>query len=185
MALSEFAFQTFKTGQLSAFYAETYAGLITFAARKLGADYAFLAEDCVQDAIFATYENRLRFPKPAALITYVYASLCNRIVSVLRHEDVRNRYVEDSLANEDETSEDLQMEIIRQETLNNLFQAIDRLPDELRQIFEFHLEQGMTIAEVASRLNISEATVKRRKQQLIEHLRDDMLLTLLILTFWP
>jgi len=31
MALSDIAFQSFRTGQLSAFYAEAYPGLFTFA----------------------------------------------------------------------------------------------------------------------------------------------------------
>jgi len=70
---------------LDAFYAETYAGLLLFAARKLGSDYAFLAEDCVQDAIFSTYQKRSDFPTlfpaiPVIRCSFAYSLLLSTLL---------------------------------------------------------------------------------------------------------
>ena len=58
MQLTDAIISDFKAGRLDAFYAEAYAPLLTYAARLLGGQYALLAEDCVQDAIFTSYQHR-------------------------------------------------------------------------------------------------------------------------------
>ena len=70
--------------------------------------------------------------------------------------------------------EDFTNQYILQETLDKLFQAIDRLPDELRQIFDLSFEQGMKNKEIAALLSLSPETIKKRKARLIQTLREEL-----------
>ena len=58
MAQTEQLLSEFKSGNIGTFYNELYAKLLVYASRHLGPDYAFLAEDCVQDAVYKAYEQR-------------------------------------------------------------------------------------------------------------------------------
>lgn len=58
MQLNPSIIADFKAGRLDTFYAEAYPALLTYAARLLGEHHALMAEDCVQDAIFASYQQR-------------------------------------------------------------------------------------------------------------------------------
>ena len=55
MAQTEQLLSEFKSGNIGTFYNELYAKLLVYASRHLGPDYAFLAEDCVQDAVYKAY----------------------------------------------------------------------------------------------------------------------------------
>lgn len=44
-------FADFQKGLLTSFYQKMYAELMVYASRLLGAEFAFLAEDCVQNAV--------------------------------------------------------------------------------------------------------------------------------------
>jgi len=181
MEISLSAYHSFVEGQMTDFYHEVYPGLLSYAGRRLGAEYGFLAEDCVQDVIFAIYLKRQTITSPQHLKSLLYASLHNRLISLLRHEEARQNYTDQTLNTTSEVTDDLQLDLIEQETLANLFRAINTLPEELRQIFDLNFEQGLTIQEVAQRLNVSDSTVKRRKQQLIDSLRNDLQRTLFLL----
>ena len=70
-----------------------------------------------------------------------------------------------------EESEDLQASLILQETLETIFDAIDRLPPKYHRIFELSFEQGMSIPEIAKLLDISESSVKRQKRRMLDMLK--------------
>lgn len=70
-----------------------------------------------------------------------------------------------------EESEDLQASLILQETLETIFDAIDRLPAKYHRIFELSFEQGMSIPEIAKLLDISESGVKRQKRRMLDMLK--------------
>ena len=46
----------FQKGDMESFYLDVYPSLLRYATRVLGEDQAFMAEDCVQEAVFKVYE---------------------------------------------------------------------------------------------------------------------------------
>lgn len=44
-------FTDFQRGKIEPLYQNMYGDLLLYASRRLGGDVAFMAEDCVQDAI--------------------------------------------------------------------------------------------------------------------------------------
>ena len=65
MELTSGAYHSFQSGKMDDFYTHVYPSLLLFAARNLGDNYAFLAEDCVQDAVYQAYQRRSTFGTPA------------------------------------------------------------------------------------------------------------------------
>lgn len=165
-------YETFKKGHMSLLYEVMYPGLLRYAAVTLGDELAYLAEDCVQDAVMATYERRSTFADTEHWRRYMILSIRNRALKVVRHKDVCDNYA-DSLAAEPDTDteRDISHALIHQEMLDTLYAAIDSLPRMYREIFEMSFEQGMRNGEIARLLDVAEITVKKRKERLIAMLR--------------
>jgi RNA polymerase sigma factor (sigma-70 family) len=158
----------FEEGRIDKFYEVVYPSLLLFVNRILGPKNTFLAEDCVQEAIYKTYGQRHRFIDANQFRAYLYSSVHNQAVSLLRKDNSKANYASQT----DLGMEDLSTAIIRQETLDRLARAIATLPPELQDIFHLSFEEGLKNLEVAQRLGISESGVKKRKMKMIGILRD-------------
>lgn len=170
MQITDTILQDFQQGSIATLYDAAYASLLAYSARCLGVDYAFLAEDCVQEAVLKAYCDRGRFDNGAHLKAFLYMAIHNHAVSLLRKRHSSAHY----LAEQTDLDDDLQTTIIEQETLDRLYAAIAALPARLRQIFDLSFEQGLKNAEVAALLSMSESNVKKQKAKLIATLRDEL-----------
>ncbi len=170
MELTTKIMHDFQKGNLDTFYAEAYAPLLAYAARRLGEGYSLLAEDCVQDAIFASYQNRDAIQSPAQWKVYLFRLVHNRVVSVLRHEQSQQRYLEQQAMVDD----DFSRSFIQQETLERLYRAIAALPEKYRQVFEMSFEEGLRNTEIAEQLGISVRAVTKQKSRMISLLQKDL-----------
>lgn len=176
MVITEAILNDFRQGKIESLYTEVYPSLILYASRCLGDDYAFLAEDCVQDTIYKVYGLRDSFQTPAHFKSYLYNSIHNAAVSILRKGNSRRNY----LSSQQELATDLHDAIIEQETIDLLYDAISHLPPELHSVFSLSFEQGLKNEEVAERLGCSVSTVKNRKNSILASLRRHVSLRQLI-----
>lgn len=167
VVITEHILSNFKEGQIESLYKEVYPSLILYASRCLGESYSFLAEDIVQEAIYKIYGIRDVFHGPAHFKSYLYNTIHNEAVSIQRKGNSRLLY----LSEKKEQYVDMRNSIIEQETLDLLFNAIDHLPEELRQVFELSFEQGLKNEEVAKKMHCSTSTIKNRKKSIITYLR--------------
>lgn len=156
-------YKDFINGRMKSFYEDYYPALLLYASRFLGEDFSFLSEDIVQDAIYKTYLERDRILSESSLKSYLYTSIHNSAVSILRKAGSRDRY----LSQQDTVTGDLTNCIIEQETLRRLFLAIDHLPQPYREVVELSFGDGLRNAEIAEILGISVSAVKQRKSKLI------------------
>lgn len=158
--------EEFREGRLELLYKQMYPGLLMYAMQLGNGRLDFLAEDCVQDAIFAAWERRENFFSIYALKSFLYISVKNNLMSLERKEQARDRYV-----SEQEEEGACENGIIEQETYSLLYNAIHALPQREREVFELCVAEGMTAAEAAVRLGVSESTVKKTKARALEMLR--------------
>ena len=124
----------------------------------------------MQEAVYNMYEKRKSFNTPLELKAYLFTSVHNEIINIFRKDDRHERY----LNNKDWEEENFVNQFILQETLDKLYDAIDRLPEPMRQIFDMSFEQGMKNKEIAEVLQLSPETIKKRKAKLINSLRQEM-----------
>ena len=168
MTLTEDITKEFKAGQLDSFYREAYPALLTYATRILSDGYAFLAEDCVQECIYKSYEERHMISNPTSWRNFLYTSVHNKAISILRQNKAHHRYL--SLTTED-LEQDFSLTMIEQETLDQLFHAISLLPEKYQIIFQLSFEQGLSNSEIAAQLGLSISGVKKQKSKMLDILR--------------
>ena len=164
-------FETFKSGRLNDFYNHMYAGLLLYAARTLGEEQAYLAEDCVQEAVMNVYVRRDELDDIGKWRAWLLTAVRNNALMMLRKDDLGRRYAEHGMLSENE-AEDISLAMIEQDVYVRLFSVVKSMPDKYRTIFELSFEQGLKNAEVAALLNVAEITVKKRKARLIDMLRE-------------
>lgn len=163
-------FGAFRSGNLKPFYGHAYPGLLLYAGKILAPEVAFMAEDCVQDSVIQAYSRRNVFESAEQWYTFILTCIRNKAVSMMRKSRSGRQYVEEN--NPEDTHEpDMSLTMIENETLELLYQAIQNLPENFRQLLELSFEQGLKNAEVAHLLGVAEITVKKQKARLITMLR--------------
>lgn len=163
-------FNDFKAGKVFLLYKNLYSGLLIFASDLLGEKLAYLSEDCVQDAILDSYINRHRFDSATKWCNYLLTVIRNRTIDSHRKLNSRLNFLNNS-NNDEYTQEDISVAMIAQETFDQLYSAIDSLPQHYHDIFDLSFEQGLKTAEIAAQLGLSEIGVKKRKARMIDMLR--------------
>lgn len=154
------------------FYHELYPGLIAYACRELGDNLAYLAEDCVQDAVLQSYSKRKDFSTSMAWYAYILKCISHGAVHHHRKNDSHATYL-DSLSRE-RPEKAIEADALEQETLDRLYAAVESLPEEYRQILRMSFREGLKNAEIAARLGVAEITVKKKKAKILALLSERM-----------
>lgn len=149
-----------------------YASLCYFAGKMLHNDDE--AEDVVQSVLVGFYESKPSFQNETALRTYLYRAVNNRCLNVLEKRK-RNIPVTDSQQDDAPQIETAYFYQFEARVLDEIFRAIETLPDKCRRIFEMSYIERRSLREISLELKVSENTVKtqrlRAKQLLRERLR--------------
>lgn len=145
-----------------------------------------VAEDLVQELFLKVWNQKLFLCVKASELRYfLFASLRNSCLDVLRHEEVKLGYI-------DYYKKNLEMEILscsdqpfyyaeENNNLDALFREVNKLPPKCREIFlEFYID-GKKSAEIAREKCISQRTVEAQLYKALKMLRSA--LTLLGLFF--
>lgn len=177
----EETYASFMCGEIDQFYATVYPSLLVFARRLLSPALAYLAEDCVQDAVFKLYQRRGDLKSYPQARAFLYTCLHNAVVTYLRKDSSQSHYL---AQREAAMEDDISVELIRQETLDQLFSAIDRLPDDMQQLCHMIFRDGMKNAEIARALHLTESGVKKRKARLLAMLRATLSTDAYLLAVW-
>ena len=160
-------YEDFRCGKIAGLYHSFYRPLTSFAQQYLGDDYAFLAEDVVQEAFFQTFLRKEQIVNPSSLKSYLYHSVRNASLNILRKRNARGNYLKAA----EESEADISHRIIEEETFRLLSEAIGELSPGHREVLEMSYFDGLKNAEVAQRLGISEIAVKKRKAKMLQALR--------------
>ncbi|MDE6450428.1 MAG: sigma-70 family RNA polymerase sigma factor [Muribaculaceae bacterium] len=166
----EYIFDSFRSGYLHPLYEEMFPLLMRYASRMAGSDLAYLAKDCVQDAIYRSYKERETFDSAVHWRNFLYMCIRNNVIDLIRKADYSQAYADNVLLSDNE-QEDVSMAVIYNDALAAIFSVVDSLPDKYREIFHLSFREGLRNAEIAELLSIAEITVKKRKARLIEMIR--------------
>ena len=139
------------------------------ATRVLGSDQG--AEDVLQDAMVLALRHLAQFEGRARLSTWLGTIVVNT-ARVHRRKLSRHRIIslETPLNEDGDTIEDVVASNLRspeescldQLSREDLHRKIDRLPGNLQNVLRLHLEEGLSIEEMAERLQVSVAATKSR-----------------------
>jgi len=123
------------------------------------------AEDVVADVFFNLWKLRDRFFSIQNIKAFLYASVRNCCVDILRRTQTRNT----SLLAATEESADIPDQILIEAEYKSWLRAeIERLPDQRQLILKLAIYEGKKTNEIAELLNIAPKTVSNQKKAAFE-----------------
>lgn len=114
-------------------------------------------EDIVQEIFIKLWDRRQNFPSIYAIRSFLYTSVRNACLNEIRQQ-AKTRHTQ--LQEEDATQDNEW--IIEEEVHRMIQQEIMQLPNAMRKVFELTL-LDMSIADIATALNVSENTVRNQR----------------------
>lgn len=127
------------------------------------------AEEIVQDIFVKLWEKREKLNVMLNLDSYLFVSVRNSSLNMLKFNQVRKNYCQDSdtIANVEEN-----IEFDSATFLNQLDRAIANLPEQCRIIYFLKNFEGLTYDEIANYLDISSKTVENQVRIAMIKLRE-------------
>jgi RNA polymerase sigma-70 factor (ECF subfamily) len=128
-------------------------------------------KDVLQELFTNLWNKRADIPVAMNLSGYLYAGIRNRVLNLLSHKEVENKYLTavQRFTQEEDYSTDL---AIREKELADLIQKeIDQLPPKMREVFLLRRKENLSHQEIAGQLSISEQTVAKQVTNALRILR--------------
>jgi RNA polymerase sigma-70 factor (ECF subfamily) len=167
-------FQDFQNGKLlifDYFFNRYYQGLCVYAYRLLQSSSQ--AEDIVAEFFVRILENRKNIRIDKSVKSYFIRSVHNRCLDYLAHQQVinhRREYLK-SRSNEEDFHDDL---LLDSELEERLMQAIQKLPDGIRETFVLNRFEGLKYQQIAEKESVSVKTVEYRISKALGILRKEL-----------
>ncbi len=127
------------------------------------------AEDLCSDVFIKIYSKIDTFDESkASLSTWIYAMTSNTVIDFYRTNHIHSEIPED-LAEDKSLIED---EVLNSESLEELAKALRALPQEQMDIIVLRYYKGLTLQEVAEKMNLSYGVTKLRHREALGRLKD-------------
>ncbi|MEZ5082725.1 MAG: RNA polymerase sigma-70 factor [Bacteroidales bacterium] len=162
-------------------FKELYSSLCHFA-------YGFIydfdnAQEIAQDVFINLWQTRETIDPKKSVKSYLFTSVKNRCLNYIRdHKKFRSQYLDVELELEIPVEDkDIFSENERKERIN---QALDKLPEKCREVFELSRFDEMKYKDIAEKMDISIKTVEVHMSKALKILREelkDLVLLLLII----
>lgn len=147
-----------------------YSGLLYLHAYKRLNDREE-AKDIVQELFTALWNNRTEFTLHTHLSGYLYTAIRNRVIKVISHKTVVSTYFS-SLQTAFRQGNAVSDHLIREKELSHLIEKeINALPPKMRRVFTLSRKAYLSHREIAEKLDLSEATVKKQVNNALKILR--------------
>lgn len=148
---------------------ETYFEPLTFYANSYLRDMDE-ARDMVQGVMSHLFENRHSITINESLKSFLYRSVANRSLNVIKHEEVKSRHHEIIKSQGSEIDEEDVIETSElQARINKL---MDELPEACQRIFKMSRVEEKSNQEIADELNLSKRTVETQISKALKVLRN-------------
>jgi RNA polymerase sigma-70 factor (ECF subfamily) len=119
-------------------------------------------EDIVQDVFVSFWEHNKDFEHLNSIKAFLFTSTRNKCLNYLKHKLVKQKH-ESAIIYELESNHFFTRHVIEEDTFNQLYQEINKLPSSAQKIMLLALK-GLKNREIAIKLSISENTVKTQKK---------------------
>ena len=117
------------------------------------------AEELVQSIFLKLWENHKHIDKKLSFKSYLFTIAYNDICKLFRKRSYLKKFIDDTLAENPQSSFKIEEGIDCKSVLERAQQIIKNLPERQRTIFLKSREEGKTTKEIATELGLSPGTV--------------------------
>jgi RNA polymerase sigma-70 factor (ECF subfamily) len=150
-------------------YQDYSSALIGFAGSRL--ETLAEAKDVVQDVFMSLWIKREVLQINVSLQSYLYTAIRYKVIDHIR-KNVQRDYYAKAVSHLKPQSENTVYDDIFYKELNGLMDSeIGKLPLRTREVFLMSRKRHLSIAEIATQLNVSEQTVKNQLTTALKKLR--------------
>jgi RNA polymerase sigma-70 factor (ECF subfamily) len=145
------------------------------------------AKEVVQEVFINLWDKKDSITSEKSVKAYLYTSVRNRCLNYIRdHKKFRSYVLDVEIEDKELVFDDDSM--TQAEALVKIQQAIDKLPEKCKQVFELSRFEELKYKEIAEKLGISIKTVELQVSKALKILREELKeliisLLLIILTF--
>jgi RNA polymerase sigma-70 factor, ECF subfamily len=156
--------------QFEMLFKSQYVGLVKFAQRYV--DEVETAEELVQDVFVNIWSNLEDIHIQSTIQSYLFGSVRNAALNYLKHQKVVSKYADNQRMYVDNSEHVDFLEL--DELKNRLAEAMNKIPEKCREIFELNRFEGKRYKEIAAELGISLKTVENQMGKALKILREEL-----------
>lgn len=128
-----------------------------------------LAEEITQDVFFRLWLNREKLDPEMPFNSYLFSIAKNTVINFYKQKETEQRYLK--LRCEPEEISETEENIYYKELQQLIDRAVEAMSQQQRYVFRLSREEGLSNAEIASKLNISKRTVEKHISNSLSALR--------------
>ena len=168
-------FSRLKSGDENAFdylFNYYYPGLIVYATRLLTNQH--LAEEIVQGVFLKLWQDRRFIEISTSFKSYVFQSVKNKCLDVLKHRKVKDEYAKLILEQAEKSADETWESYVESELYAILIKSIEKLPPECQKVFKYSRIRNLSNKEIAEKMGIAVKTVENQITKALKHLRQEL-----------
>jgi len=148
------------TKEFRRLYDSTFTILFRVAYRITNSKEA--AEDLCQESFFRLYEKNMVFPNPEEAKYWLIRVVKNAALNYAKRKERERRAYQRAFREDDRREETGEGLLVKKETSEEVQEALNKLPDNLRMVLVLKEYADMNYKEIGKVLGISEGNVKVR-----------------------
>ncbi len=167
-------FNEFLNGKTSAFdyfFEKYYQGLCVYAVKIINSEQA--SKDIVQEFFARLWENRKNVKIGSNVKSYFIRSIHNRCLDYLSHQNIKAAHQEYQI-NMMSDNDLVEYPLLDYELKQKIDEAIQKLPESIRETFILSRLEGLSYQEIADKQNISGKAVEYRIGKALNALRKSL-----------
>lgn len=160
---------------------------LCFFAKKLVQD-GYDAEDIIQDVFVKFWRRDNDFDSLSAMRAFLYVSARNACLNFIEKNHVKIKHQQYLVGQEQLEEVTILQTLVEAEVLRQVFDAVDKLPEQCRKVITMTFVEGLKPKEIAEELGVTVSTVNNQKMRGLNLLRNqlpDDSIYLAILLFMP
>jgi RNA polymerase sigma-70 factor (family 1) len=134
-------------------------------------DTGEISKDVLQDLFISLWEKRHTLSIHESLKSYLFQVARHKIVDIYRKNATYRKYLQQLIEHFDAQPHTITESIDYKNKTQELFEAINHLPEKMKEVFMLSRFEHLTVDQIASRLGLSQQTVKNQITKALKILR--------------
>ncbi|HVI47625.1 MAG TPA: sigma-70 family RNA polymerase sigma factor, partial [Chitinophaga sp.] len=150
-------------------------------------DAGEISKDVLQDLFISLWEKRHSLVLQESLKSYLFQAARHKIIDIYRKNATYRKYLQQLIEHFDAQPHSIIDTVDNKSRTQDLFEAINHLPDRMKEIFMLSRFENLSIEQISAHLGLSQQTVKNQITKALKILRSNyaqsLIILLMILTF--